>query len=203
MLASAVRQSGLDMPLGRLDKLVLTDAAKCLDGIKTAIEELTELRKAQSLDTEAVRTALEKIAGLSGEFYQLIPHRESANGPIAPFNSLEEVKQKSDMLQSLNHIQLGAKIVMGASQRPDMHPADYCYSALDIRLESLHESADEDELRALRQYLLPPPMTKVSSLRLFIACNAKGKLLASLCGVTLQITCFFGMAPKPRIWWAF
>jgi hypothetical protein len=91
MLASAVRQSGLDMPLGRLDKLVLTDAAKCLDGIKTAIEELTELRKAQSLDTEAVRTALEKIAGLSGEFYQLIPHRESANGPIAPFNSLEEV----------------------------------------------------------------------------------------------------------------
>ena len=113
MLQSAVQQSGLDLPLGRLDKQSLQAATTLLTTIKIALEHLTELKSTvdQVIDADAVRAQLEKIAELSSDFYELIPHREYNDGPVQPFSSADQIKTKSDMLQSLSNVQLGARLV--------------------------------------------------------------------------------------------
>ena len=48
MLNQTAINSGLDLPLGRLDKSCLVQASQALEGIKTALEELEELQKGNS-----------------------------------------------------------------------------------------------------------------------------------------------------------
>jgi hypothetical protein len=155
MLQNAVRGSGVAMPLGRLERSALAQASHVLAQIKCSLEELTVLKSPADgvIDAEAVRTKYEEVAQLSSQFYELIPHVEYNNQPISPFSNMEELKLKSDMLQSLENVHLGARLVMGAEAHPELHPVDYCFQALDISLEELATGTDDDEIHALRQYI--------------------------------------------------
>jgi len=62
------------------------------------------------------------------------------------------LKQKYDMLQDLNNIEMASKMLLGALQKADeINPVDYCYNALNVKLDPMPEHSDEFKL--LKHYI--------------------------------------------------
>ena len=50
---------------------------------------------------------------LSSRFYEFVPHEEFRNKMVPPISNLNQLIQKSAMLQSLIQIEMASKILLG------------------------------------------------------------------------------------------
>ena len=56
------------------------------------------------------------------------------------------------MLQDLNNIEMASKMLLGALQKAsEINPIDYCYNALNVKLDPLPDHSDEFKL--LKHYI--------------------------------------------------
>lgn len=55
----------------------------------------------------------EKMWHLSSRFYEFIPHEEFRNKMVPPISNLNQLIQKSAMLESLIQIEMASKILLG------------------------------------------------------------------------------------------
>jgi len=89
---------------------------------------------------------------LSNEFYTLVPQSEFVNSSVKPIDNEERLGRYMSQLLALLEFQFTIKLLLGAQLRiAEMHPIEYCYRGLGIRLQTLEK--ESDELRFLLEYV--------------------------------------------------
>ena len=131
MFKSQMSQMKLDaskMPLGKLTKAQIEKGYHALEDLEHAITE------------KKARTVLEE---LTSKFYTIIPHDFGRMRP--PVISLpEEVKQKYDLLNVLNDIQIAVAMDANASvTETEEHPLDKQFKELGCGLEYVDPASEE------------------------------------------------------------
>jgi ankyrin repeat protein/predicted DNA-binding WGR domain protein len=143
----AVRSIGIDtdvMPLNRLTKDALFKARDVLLAIKDKIDELKQLQQKGVVNQDIATTIHERIAVLTNEFYELIPHTAYTNGRIESISEERGLKVKLAMVNNLIDLEVASKIFLGAlSQQQKMNPLDYVYKALNLDMEELGKESPE------------------------------------------------------------
>jgi ankyrin repeat protein/predicted DNA-binding WGR domain protein len=143
----AVRSIGIDtdvMPLNRLTKDALFKARDILLAIKEKVDELQQLQEKGVVNQDTATTIHERIAVLTNEFYELIPHTAYTNGRIESISDERAVKVKLAMVNNLIDLEVASKIFLGAlSQQQKMNPLDYVYKALNLDMEELGKESPE------------------------------------------------------------
>ncbi|ELR12017.1 NAD(+) ADP-ribosyltransferase, partial [Acanthamoeba castellanii str. Neff] len=100
--------------------------------------------KPKELTLDEARVFFEQIAELSNRFYELIPHANYTVESIPPLDNENLLNEKFTMLGNLAEIQTASKILLGAHYRAkELNPLDYCYSAMNIRLNDIEKETDE------------------------------------------------------------
>ncbi|CEM03092.1 unnamed protein product [Vitrella brassicaformis CCMP3155] len=115
------------MPLGKLSKSTINMGYKVLTQIESNIKR----------PTSQTHTLLRD---LTSQFYTIIPHDFGfADIRGSTINSLEQVKKKQEMLESLAEIEI-AKHVLKEASDIDEHPADIHYRSLKTEIRPLEPS---------------------------------------------------------------
>jgi poly [ADP-ribose] polymerase len=140
MMASKMKEIGYDakkMPLGKLAK------ASIVKGYEILKRLMDEIKGKCRLDT---------LSGLSGEFYSEIPHdfgfKKMSNFVL---KSEQLVKEKLEMLQSLEDIQIFTKLIDEGSTDSDVNELDSNYAKLNISIVPMDHSSDT--YRLLEKYV--------------------------------------------------
>jgi poly [ADP-ribose] polymerase 1 len=122
------------MPLGKLSKKQIEKAYSVLSELSTLIT--TGGRQTQFIDA-------------TNRFYTLVPHAFGVAQPTL-IETLEEVKNKTEMLDSLLEIEL-AYSLLNTKVKGEKHPVDEHYAQLKTEMEPMtHES---EEFKLLEQYV--------------------------------------------------
>lgn len=105
-----------------------------------------EIRAAMAVLREIMRLinkngSYNKLREASNKFYTLIPHAFGIRRPTV-INSIDEVNAKSELLESLQNIQLIYGL-LGAEKDEKVHPLDSIYSKLNADLEPLDKKSKE------------------------------------------------------------
>ncbi|KAI6172676.1 Poly [ADP-ribose] polymerase [Aphelenchoides besseyi] len=137
-LRMQMREFDLDtdkMPLGRLSRRVIIEAHGILSSLEKILQE-DVIDEMQILDK-------------SNHFYSLIPHSIGlAQLPL--IDSLEAVKSKTEMLDSLLEIEIAYKEVEKVESEvqngPQIDPFDRYYEQLKCKIELLSEDSTEAQL---------------------------------------------------------
>lgn len=131
-----------------LKKDTISKAKSILNRLKPEIEQLDELRKkGLNADYDAVGAANSKISKISSEFYQIIPKNEHKDDLIKPINSLQNLKNVYDMLDSLSNIEFSSRLLLGALYRQyQYNPINYIYENMGVRIQALSKGDPECDL---------------------------------------------------------
>jgi len=121
------------MPLGKLSK-------KQIDLSYGVLKELQEIL----LQSEKSKTMLQ---GLSNKFYTMMPHNFGLRAPPL-IDSLQIVKEKCEMIESLMEIEVAFKLMTTESGQKTL---DNQYDKLHNHIEPLDRNTDE--YRTLEKYL--------------------------------------------------
>lgn len=94
---------------------------------------------------EEVIRIREEIAVKTSRFYELIPLDRFKTEAIPPLSSKDEVNRMLAMINNLLDFELSAKILLGAlniiynpANSLKLHPLDYIYTSLNIRMLPLN-----------------------------------------------------------------
>ena len=102
-----------------IDQKLIQEAKEFLSKIGDAIKIQDQLmqesqKERKEPDYEKIREVKTLIADLSSRFYELIPHFQYKNEIAPPIQNDNMLKQKYDMLQDLNNIEMASKMLLGA-----------------------------------------------------------------------------------------
>lgn len=82
----------------------------------------------------------------------MIPNSQYKNTAIPPINDAHSLKEHTDMIDSLLDIEIALKTILGAHYRKkEIHPLEYCYSALNVKMMPLEK--ESPEFQVLRHYV--------------------------------------------------
>lgn len=94
----------------------------------------------------------EEIADKSSRFYELIPSTQYKDQAIPPIENKYQLKQQSDMVDSLMDYEVALKTIIGSMHRiKEINPLEYCYNSLNIKMMPL--TKDSPEFKIIRQYV--------------------------------------------------
>mmetsp|Transcript_43736 Transcript_43736/g.71094 ORF Transcript_43736/g.71094 Transcript_43736/m.71094 type:complete len:1503 (-) Transcript_43736:654-5162(-) len=154
-LQQALKHSGINtelMPLGYLEKGVFQQARNILFQLVVAIETKEEYRKKK--ETKAELEAIEHIAQLSNDFYELIPHADFRLEAATSIDTPELVHKKLQLLTSLDELNIAAKILLGAQLHiQTLNPLDYVLRAMQVQMTPVTRQENKQEYRAIEQYV--------------------------------------------------
>jgi poly [ADP-ribose] polymerase len=120
------------MPLGKLTKKQIKDGYTVLQKIQKAIE-----------DKDKTDAEVEDVEDLSSQFYSLIPHNFGKKKPPA-IDTLDLIKQKTDMLESLSNLEIASKLLKKHSATSN--PVDDAYNSLKCELVPVDPTSEEYSL---------------------------------------------------------
>lgn len=122
---------------------------KVSDEIQNASAQLaTENANALS-DLSAKHSDLtEKISELSSRYYEVMPCNEDAFGAsIRAFDSIDDVNKEITRLRTLISISQTYQVLLGAKyHQKKIHPLEYCFNALQVRVSPLVQTSEEAKL---------------------------------------------------------
>lgn len=153
------------LPLAKEEEL--QSALEKLLEIRVVIEERDEVSKsitevngnmteesASSLTdlSEKYNELTEQISEKSSRYYEVMPCNEDAFGSsIRAFDSVPNVNKEITRLRLLVDIVDAYKMLLGAKRlQNEIHPLEYCYNAMQVRLVPMGEGLQETEL--LKKY---------------------------------------------------
>eukprot|EP00122_Pirum_gemmata_P000200 Pgem_evm1s172 len=129
-----------------------------LETLESAEEKLVEIEKAIQKHSELpsdcsvteILVALELIARLSSEFYELLPLYDDV---ITPFQRNDcRFGEAKTLIRQLRDLTITKQILLGGMHnQTTMNPIDYAYKALQIRIKPM--MPDSIERRCLQRYI--------------------------------------------------
>lgn len=138
MMAKQMKEIGYDakkMPLGKLAKTSILKGYEILQSLSE------EIKKAESKNKQ------ENINELSGKFYSEIPHDFGFKNMINfVLDSEKKIKEKLEMLQSLEEIQVFTKLLDEGSINSDINELDSNYAKLNIKITPMDKNSETYKL---------------------------------------------------------
>ena len=134
------------LPLSKLNKPDLLQAFTLLKEMKKVAMELQEERNVDVIDSEPERIfeLLDELSEMTSEYYELIPSTRYRTSAIPPMESLSAIDQNIMIVRELLEVEVAVKILLGARLKiKEMHPLDYCYNSLNIKLMELDDQSIE------------------------------------------------------------
>ena len=133
-IAAAASRLGLQQeqcPLGRLSIATILAAEDKLKDVEEALKVADRLTKPEELQEK--RGALEKVAILSSEYFELLPTKEGDNA-LAPLEK-DSARQQKAIILGLKELTAASQIVTTASHKAtEVNPLDYAYRVLNASL---------------------------------------------------------------------
>jgi len=134
------------VPLVKLSTEVLDEATKILNQISDLLKlvQLEHTKPPSEMDFTKVQGYYDEMADLSNTFYELLPHKNFSHTSIPPINDSEIVASKMEMITNLTDVCIARKLLIAATFKlKDINPLDYCFKALNIKLDLLDEESGE------------------------------------------------------------
>lgn len=136
------------LPFGQLSLSTLNLAEAKLAEIKEAVDRQENMPS--DCSTLEFRAALEGVAKLSSEFYELLPMGDEIVQPFRPDD--HRFKEAVELIRVLRDLTVTKELLLGSWHRQaTMNPIDYAYKALQIHIEPLEP--DSMERACLQQYI--------------------------------------------------
>ncbi|CAB9519785.1 polymerase 1 [Seminavis robusta] len=136
-IAGAAKSLGYNqdsLPLGRLSIESILEAETKLDDVEAALNEAKKFTKPEELGER--RAALERVAILSSQLYELIPTREGDQA-LRPLDENSLKRARADLF-SLKDLTTASQIVNTACvEATKVNPLDYAYRALNSNIDIL------------------------------------------------------------------
>ncbi|XP_050082523.1 poly [ADP-ribose] polymerase [Anopheles aquasalis] len=123
------------MPLGKLSQRQLQSAMKILS-------ELSDLITGSGSNAQFIDA--------SNRFYSFIPHNFGVSAPKV-LDTLEQVKSKQDMLESLIEIEVAYSLLSKGESNNEKNPLDVHYEQLKTEIEPMKR--DTEEFKILQEYV--------------------------------------------------
>lgn len=138
-------------PLGRLPRATLERGLEILGLIK---DELQAPVPNDATRVKVRQERHEKVAELTNEYYELIPHAEFSHDKVSPPVNVNGVQQMWDKLKVMMDLESASQLLLGARARLDTyHPLEYVFAATKTDIYPLdRKGADEPEFNTLLQY---------------------------------------------------
>ncbi len=126
------------------DSKQIEEARRVLGKLEEKIDEAQkEQQKRGSI--EGYRVIMDEVYELSNQYYEALAPTGFAYAAIPPILQKNEVNEQRVILQDLYDIEVAFKIILGAKQRiKEIHPFDYCTSALNVDMKVLKEGSDSE-----------------------------------------------------------
>mmetsp|Transcript_5892 Transcript_5892/g.8474 ORF Transcript_5892/g.8474 Transcript_5892/m.8474 type:complete len:589 (-) Transcript_5892:228-1994(-) len=141
-LTAAVSRCDFDqnrLPFGQLSLNTLQAAEAKLEEIKVTLDEQDKMPWGSSISD--FRSALEKVAKLSSEFYELLPMGDEI---VTPFASNDNrIGKAVELIRVLRDLTITKQLLLGAMHRPMTNPLSYAYNALKVHIEPLASNSME------------------------------------------------------------
>jgi ankyrin repeat protein/predicted DNA-binding WGR domain protein len=134
------------LPLSRLNKADLMQAFTLLLEIKKCAKELQEERAVDVVDSdpEKIFELLDELSEMTSDYFELIPSTRYRRSSIPPMEGTATIDQNIMVVRELLEVEVAVKILLGARLRiKEVHPLDYCYNSLNIKLMELDDQSVE------------------------------------------------------------
>jgi len=132
------------MPFGMISSENIVKAKDILAKIR-AIVERPELKHPNN-DQDTI-DSFEKVGELSNEYYMLVPPSRYSYERIRPLNNITDVITEEGAIQLFTQLNPILKIMLAAQhRRNDVSPLDYCFKALNCRLEMMSPTCHESRI---------------------------------------------------------
>jgi len=135
------------MPLVKMTPEYLMKVEEVLSKISDELLLVKHASPKLTLDQQVV--AMEKIADLSNQYYELLPSTRFQADKIPPLTSYQLWNREWKRLSTLINLEQASKIILGAHYRSsEIHPLDYCFRSLRLATEVLSRTSPEYRLVA-------------------------------------------------------
>lgn len=128
-------------PIHRIDRVKLLQANQILDELLSLAkqrEDALKYNESGEQDMDLATEIMEQIVEFTNELYELVPDRSVTTGKIQPLYSQHYINQKKASILSLLEVESSVKIILGAQfKQSQIHPLDYCYSAVGCKIMQL------------------------------------------------------------------
>ena len=149
-----VAKTSRKLVLSVVDSKQVEQARKVLDDLEAKIN-VAQKQSGTRTDIESYRVNMDEIFDLSNAYYELLSPTGFAYSSIPPILNPNQVQEQRQMLQDLYDIEVAFKILIASKQRvKELHPFDYCVSALNVDMKVLKEGTDE-EFETVGRYVEP------------------------------------------------
>ena len=148
-LYSRMSQYNIDvskLPLSKLNKTDLMQALTVLHEVKRLAAELEQERSIElaNSDPEKIFDLLDEISELTSEYYELVPSTRYKKSAIPPLERKQDIDTAIMTVRELLEVEVAVKILLGARHCiANVHPIEYCYNSLNIKLMELDEQSVE------------------------------------------------------------
>ncbi len=155
------------LPLGRLTRETILKGKEVLDEILLNIRDLEATREerqkqGQPRNTEKCLRIMSDIAGLSNDFYQLIPMQGFSRCQLDVIDEQSTWTQYNNFLNNLLDMDIAGQLVHAAAlNRTTVHPADYIHQSLNFNTFRLLEPSSDMAQAILQNIWSSSPETKV------------------------------------------
>ncbi|EAS02069.2 WGR domain protein (macronuclear) [Tetrahymena thermophila SB210] len=153
----AYRQFALSdqyLPITKLSKAALIEAQGILADIREEVIEIQKLRSklTQGNNMQLLLEREESVLRYSNRYYELVPRAVSKWEPAQPLNHEHNISQEQRLVENLLDFEAAIKIIMGSYTKLQvMHPLDYCFNSLSIRMKQIQN--EHPEYKMIQQYV--------------------------------------------------
>lgn len=141
--AYASHMNDESLPFGKLTLTTIQSAERKLEEIKQSLKELNEVQGKGNMDVNDFRKAIDNIAVMTNEFYELLPL--GGEGIVTPFQQNDSrFQQAASLIYHLRDLTVTKQLLMGSRYRQNTtNPIDYAYNALGIEIKPLDMNCTE------------------------------------------------------------
>lgn len=93
-----------------------------------------------------------QLVQLSNKYYRLLPPTNQKKG-IMPLRNKQTIDQEMARLNTISYFTFSSNVILAAKRRAsEIHPLDYCYRALNCRLNEIDDTSLEYKM--VKKYML-------------------------------------------------
>jgi ankyrin repeat protein/predicted DNA-binding WGR domain protein len=136
------------LPLSKLNKNELMQALNLLYEIKKTAADLKVERAVDVMnsDPEKIFELLDEVCEMTSDYFGLIPSTKYINRSIQPLERESDINENIMLVKELLEVEVAVKVLLGANLNiKKIHPIDYCFNAMNIKLMELENLSIERE----------------------------------------------------------
>ena len=138
------------LPFGWLSKEQIAKAKNLIEQIRDLILAMDSQKKG-ALSYKQIFEVSTQISEMTSRYLEILPAAMNRTGYIPAFNA-SSVDNEILRVSDLENFELVIELMCAAQLRlKEIHPYDYCFSALDIKIDALDRS--DDEFKLLQTYV--------------------------------------------------